>query len=72
MVEGQVDRPEATAQLIDALLGGLLELPPEDFEQLVRALLEALAGVDPHTAGRFRSQTARAWPHSPPAGSPAT
>lgn len=58
-VEGQVERVEATAQLIDALLGGLLELPPEDFEQLVRALLEALARVDPDTAGRFRSQTAR-------------
>lgn len=59
-VEGQVDRPEATAQLADALLRGLLELPPEDFEQLLRALVEAVGGVAPDTAGAFRSQTARA------------
>jgi hypothetical protein len=59
-IEGQVAHPDRGPQLAEALLGGLLELPPDQMDAAIRALLEALGSRPTDTAGRFRPETARA------------
>lgn len=58
-VDGQLTRP-AAADLAEAWLGGLLELPPESITGLVRATLEALAERPSEAAESFRGTVSRA------------
>lgn len=59
-VEGEVARPDRGAQLAQALLDAILELPPPAMDAMIRGLLEAVGGCDPETARRFRSEAWRA------------
>lgn len=59
-IEGQLAREGVGAELAEALVGGLLELPPAGMEALVRSLVETLAGFEEERAARFRSDVARA------------
>lgn len=60
-ITGQLDSPHQGAELAAALLEVLLELPPEDLDTVVRALLRALRHTETAAAERFRSQTVRAF-----------
>ncbi|MDP8969870.1 MAG: tetratricopeptide repeat protein [Actinomycetota bacterium] len=59
-VDGQVARPDRGADLAEAWLDVLLELPPEVFETMIRATLEVLPERDEATVDRFRSDVSRA------------
>lgn len=62
-IEGQLERPGAAVELADALLGALLELPPDDMEAIVRSVVEALTQRDEDTAGRVRTDVSMAMAH---------
>lgn len=59
LIQAQVSRPlgEDTAA---EWLGALLELPPEDMDAVIAALVAATEGVEDETAERFRFQVSRA------------
>lgn len=59
LIRAQVDRPlgEDTAA---EWLGALLELPPEEMDAVIGALVAATERVEEETAGRFRFQVSRA------------
>lgn len=59
-IDGQTTRGEVAAELADALLRALLELPPRAMETAIRGVLQALAAAPPDAADRFRSVTWRA------------
>ncbi len=59
-VEGQLARQGVGPDLAEAWLGGLLELPPEAMESLIRATVVALTRVEQDSAERFRSGVSRA------------
>ncbi|MBA3735225.1 MAG: tetratricopeptide repeat protein [Actinobacteria bacterium] len=50
----------SSVERAEAWLGGLLELPPERMETLIRSALEALGPRDAAVKGRFRSDVTRA------------
>jgi tetratricopeptide (TPR) repeat protein len=61
-ITGQLERPAAAADLAEAWLGTLLELPGEAMDRLIRATLEALGELDEAAGARFRSDVSRAMP----------
>ena len=61
-ITGQLDRPAEAADLAEAWLGTLLELPGDAMDRLIRATLEALGELDAGTGARFRSDVSRAMP----------
>lgn len=65
-VEAQLTRRGTGTELAETLLGQLLELPPEDLEALLTALLAAVLERPEDDRERFRSQWSRAmvrFPH---------
>ncbi|CAN5689420.1 hypothetical protein BH24ACT26_BH24ACT26_02600 [soil metagenome] len=56
-IDGQLARPPAAAELSEALLGALLELPPDDMSAVIRGVLEALADKPRSARERFVSIT---------------
>ena len=50
----------STVELAEAWLGGLLELPPDRMEALIRSALEALGSRDADVKERFRADVSRA------------
>jgi tetratricopeptide (TPR) repeat protein len=58
-LDGQLARSAAAADLTEAWLGGLLEVPPEAMTSLIRAMLEALADRDEDDVETFRSTVSR-------------
>ncbi len=58
-LDGQLVRRAAAADLTEAWLGGLLELPPDAMIGLIRAMLEALADRDEEDVESFRSTVSR-------------
>lgn len=58
-LDGQLARPGAAADLTEAWLGGLLELPPDAMTSIMRAMLEVLADRDEDDAETFRSTVSR-------------
>lgn len=65
-IDGQLARPSASTALAEAWLGGLLELPPEAMETLIRSTLVALAGRDAEDADdteSFRATVSSAMIH---------
>jgi tetratricopeptide (TPR) repeat protein len=61
-IDGQLDRPAVAADLAEAWLGTLLELPGDAMDQVIRSALEALVERDEATGARFRSDISRALP----------
>jgi tetratricopeptide (TPR) repeat protein len=61
-VTGLLQRPAAAADLAEAWLGTLLELPGDAMDQLIGATVAALGELDAATGARFRSEVARALP----------
>ena len=51
---------DSSVERAEAWLGGLLELPPESMELLIRSALEALGPRDPVVKERFRANVSRA------------
>ncbi|MGQ0520747.1 MAG: tetratricopeptide repeat protein [Actinomycetota bacterium] len=64
-VEGQLARPVQAEELASAYLAGLLEVPPDAFGLLVRATVDAVAGLGPDDQQRFASPCARAMARFP-------
>lgn len=65
-VEGQLAREGTGVELAEALLGQLLELPPDDLELVLTSLLSAVLQRPEEERSRFRSQWSRAmvrFPH---------
>jgi tetratricopeptide (TPR) repeat protein len=58
-IAAQLEHPAAT-DLAETWLGGLLELPPEAMERIVRATMKALGETAPDHLERFRSHVAAA------------
>lgn len=59
-IDGQLARPASGADLAEAWLDALLELPPEPLDRVIRSFLGALSTHDPKTAQYFRSEVSRA------------
>lgn len=59
-IDGQVARGEAGVELAEAWVGGLLELPPEALDTVIRSTLEALAARDGGRRARFTADVDRA------------
>lgn len=64
-VHEQAQRGAGGVEYAAALLGVLLELPPEPFERSVAALVAAAAHVDPEVAERFQKSTRSAMARYP-------
>lgn len=58
-LDGQLARPAAAADLTEAWLGGLLELPPDAMTSLIRAMLEVLADRDEDEVESFHTTVSR-------------
>ncbi len=58
-LDGQLTRPAAAAELTEAWLGGLLELPPDTMTMLIRDMLEVLADRDEEQVEEFRETVSR-------------
>lgn len=56
-ISGQLERRGRGADLAEAWLGAILELPPQAMEAHIRALLRALEGHPPEERDRFRKDT---------------
>ncbi len=63
--DGLPDRPAAEGDLAEALLGALLELPPDELAAVTRSLLEALDLRGDDDKERFASATSRAMARFP-------
>ncbi len=59
-IDGQLARTEIGVDLAEAWLTGLLELPPEPMQNLIRSSLAALEGRDAGDRERFRADVSSA------------
>lgn len=59
-VGGVIERGAPSADLLEALLRGMLEVPGDAMQQLATALIEATAAREGDDAGEFRARAARA------------
>ncbi|MPY80601.1 MAG: hypothetical protein GEV04_19560 [Actinophytocola sp.] len=62
-IDGQLTRQEASTALAEVWLGGLLELPPDAMETLIRSTLAALDDKDAAAAKEFRRAVSSAMIH---------
>ncbi|HWB73204.1 MAG TPA: hypothetical protein VG452_13400, partial [Egibacteraceae bacterium] len=58
-IDGQVARPGRGADLAEAWLDVLLELPPDAMDAMIHSALEALGQRDADTVDRFRADVSR-------------
>lgn len=56
-IDGQLARPDRGTELAEALLGALLELPPDAMEAIISSVIVALSERDEEERQRFRSET---------------
>jgi tetratricopeptide (TPR) repeat protein len=61
----QAHGPEAAADMVEALVGGLLEMPPDDLVLIVRSALLAAAELPPHQAETWRAEVDRIFARFP-------
>lgn len=59
-ISGTIARPDRAAQLTEALLETILELPPASMDAVIRSLLEALSKSDTESVRRFCDHVRRA------------
>jgi Flp pilus assembly protein TadD len=64
-IDVQVNQPERADEIAELMLGGLLELLPEEMHSIIRSVLRALERKDAHVEERFRTQLSSAMAHFP-------